>query len=139
MPMKKVLFDLKKNNPIKNCFTGVPATDMRLCFNRSTWSPAVNMQQPPLGTSHMILGDSPVSVLQNLRISWITTVIAFRGATVAHLYQMVRLMDPSRIIDLMILIDTAEGEWKAMLVCLLPAVWSAAARRHNEKDVKWNK
>ena len=26
-----------------------------------------------------------------------------------------------------------------MLLCLLPAVWSAAARRHNEKDVKWNK
>ena len=131
MPMKKVSFDVKKNNQIKNCFTGVPTTDIRSCFDRSTWSPAVNMQQPPLGTSHLILGDSPVSVLQKLRTSWITTVMAFRGATVAHLYQMVRLMDPSRIIDLMILIgtnnvsrssDTAEGEWKAMLVCLLPAV-----------------
>ena len=25
-----------------------------------------------------------------------------------------------------------------MLVCLLTAVWSAAARRHNEKVMKWN-
>ena len=38
---------------IKNSFTGVPDLDMRACFNRPIWSPAMNMQQPPLGTSQL--------------------------------------------------------------------------------------
>ena len=50
------------------------------------------MQQPPLGTSHLILGDTFVRVLQNMRTSWITTVLAFGGATIAHLYRLVELM-----------------------------------------------
>ena len=55
--MKNVsrVFDIQKNNQLKNNFTGIPDTDMRACFNRSTWSPAMNIQQPPLGTSHLIL------------------------------------------------------------------------------------
>ena len=38
MPMKKVsrVFDIEKNNQIKNSFTRVPDTEMRACFNRST-------------------------------------------------------------------------------------------------------
>ena len=68
---------------MKNNFTGVPDTNMRACFNRSTWSPAVNKQQPPLGTSHLILVDSLLRVLQNLRTSLITTVMNFGGATTA--------------------------------------------------------
>ena len=50
MPMKKVsrVFDIQKNNQIRISFTGVPDTDMRACFNQSTWSPAMNMQQTPL-------------------------------------------------------------------------------------------
>ena len=69
MPIKKVshVLGIQKNNQIKIIFTGVPDTDMRACFNQSTRSPAMNMQQPPLGTSHLILGDSLVKVLQNLR------------------------------------------------------------------------
>ena len=64
------------------------------------------MQQPPLGTSHLILGDSLVSVLQNLRTSSITTVMTFVGATIAQLYRMVELMTPGRIPYIMILIGT---------------------------------
>ena len=88
MPMKKVslVLDIQKNNQLKNNFTGVPDTDMRACFNRSTWSPAMNIQQPPLGTSHLILGDILVRVSQNLRTSF-TTVMAFGGATVAQIYR----------------------------------------------------
>ena len=81
MPVKKVsrVIDVQKNNQLKYSFTGVPDTDSRACFNRSTWSPTVNLQQPRLGTSHLILGDSLVGVLQNLRTYWITTVMAFGG------------------------------------------------------------
>ena len=43
----------------------------------------MNMQQPPLGTPHLILGNSLVRCLQNLRTSGITTVMAFGGATVS--------------------------------------------------------
>ena len=59
IPTKKVsrVIDVQKNIQLKYSFTGVPDTDSRACFNRSTWSPAVNLQQPPLGTSHLILGD----------------------------------------------------------------------------------
>ena len=38
MPIKKVsrVFDVQKNNQVKNNFTGVPDADPRACFNRST-------------------------------------------------------------------------------------------------------
>ena len=38
MPMRKVshVFYIQKNNQIKNSFTGVPETDMRVFFNQST-------------------------------------------------------------------------------------------------------
>ena len=87
-PMKKVsrVFDVQKNSQVKNNFTGVPDEDPRSCFNRSTWSPAINMQQPPLGTIHLILCDCLVKVLQNLRNSWITTVMGFGGVTIAQLH-----------------------------------------------------
>ena len=80
--MKKVsrIFDIQKNSLIKNNFIGVPDTDMRACFKLSARSPAMNMQKPPLGTTHLILGDSLVRVLQSLRTSWMTTVMAFGGA-----------------------------------------------------------
>ena len=99
MPAKKVsrIIDVQKNNQLKYIFTGVPETDPRACFNRATWSPAVNLQQPPLGTSHLIPGDSLVRVLSNLRTSWVNTVMAFGGATIAQLYRMVELMNPGRI------------------------------------------
>ena len=52
MPAKKVsrVTDVQKNNQLKYNFTGVPDTDPRACFNQATWNPAVNLQQPPLGT-----------------------------------------------------------------------------------------
>ena len=53
-PMKKVsrVFDVQKNNHVRNNFTGIPEADPLACFNQSIWSPTINMQQPPLGTSH---------------------------------------------------------------------------------------
>ena len=65
MPAKNVsrVIDVQKNSQLRYNFTGVPETDPSACFNRSTWNPAVNLQQPPLGTSHLILGDSLVRVL----------------------------------------------------------------------------
>ena len=108
MPAKKVsrVKDVQKNNQLKYNFTGVPEADPRACFNRATWNPAVNLQQPPLGTSHLILGDSLVRVLSNLRTSWIITVMAFGGATIAQLFRMVELMNPGRIPNETILVGT---------------------------------
>ena len=169
MPAKKVsrIIDVQKNNQLKYNFTGVPETDPRACFNRATWSPAVNLQQPPLGTSHLILGDSLVRVLSNLRTSWVTTVMAFGGATIAQLYRMVELMNPGRIPNVMILVETndisrgsdeQEAQWESMMVCLFTTLWqkfncavltvctvpmntrslTASGRRHNEGVVRWN-
>ena len=169
MPAKKVsrIIDVQKNNQLKYNFTGVPETDPRACINRATWSPAVNLQQPPLGTSHLILGDSLVRVLSNLRTSWVTTVMAFGGATIAQLYRMVELMNPGRIPNVMILVgtndisrgsDEQEALWESMMVCLFTTLWQkfncavltvctvpmntrsliAAGRRHNEGVVRWN-
>ena len=108
MPMKKVsrVIDVQKNKQVTNSFTGVPDPEPRACFNQSTWSPAVNLQQPPFRTSHLILGDSLVRILQNLRTSWITTVVTFGGATIVQLFRMVELMNPGRISNIMILIGT---------------------------------
>ena len=169
MPAKKVsrIIDVQKNNQLKYNFTGVPETDPRACFKRPTWSPAVNLQQPPLGTSHLILGDSLVRILSNLRTSWVTTVMAFGGATIAQLYRMVELMNPGRIPNVMILVgtndisrgsDEQEALWESMMVCLFTTLWqkfncalltvctvpmstmslTAAGRRHNEGVVRRN-
>ena len=169
MPAKKVsrIIEVQKNNQLKYNFTGVPETDPRVCFNRATWSPAVNLQQPPLGTSHLILGDSLVRVLSNLRTSWVTTVMAFGGATIAQLYRMVELLNPGRIPNKMILVgtndisrgsDEQEALWESMMVCLFTTLWqkfncavltvctvpmntrslTASGRRHNEGVVRWN-
>ena len=169
MPTKKRsrVIDVQKNNQLKHNITGVPGTDPRACFNRSTWSPAVNLQQPPLGTSHLILGDSLVRVLQNLRTSWITTVMAFGGATIAQLFWRVELMNPGRIPNLMILEGTSnvsrgsdeeEAQWESMMVCIFTTLWqkfncavltvctvpmstktlTSTRRRHNEGVIRWN-
>ena len=169
MPAKKVsrVIDVQKKNQLKYNFTGVPETDPRACFNRATWSPAVNLQQPPLGTSHLILGDSLVRVLSNLRTSWVTTVMAFGGATIAQLYRMVELMNPGKIPNVMILVgtndisrgsDEQEALWESMMVCLFTTLWqkfncavltvctvpmnarslTASGRRHNEGVMRWN-
>ena len=169
IPMKKVsrVIDVQKINQLKYSFTGVPDTALRACFNRSTWSPAVNLQQPPLGTSHLILGDSLVRVLQNLRTSWITTLMASRGATIAQLFRMVELMNPPRIPIIMILIGTnnvsrgsgeEETRWDSMMVCPFTTLWqkfncavltvctvsmrtktlTATGRRHNAGVIRWN-
>ena len=162
MPAKKVsrIIDVQKNNQLKYNFTGVPETDPRACFNRATWSPAV------LG-AHLILRDSLVRVLSNLRTSWVTTVMAFGGATIAQLYRMVELMNPGRIPNVMILVgtndisrgsDEQEALWESMMVCLFTTLWqkfscavltvctvpmntrslTASGRRHNEGVVRWN-
>ena len=169
MPAKKVsrVIDVQKNNQLKYSFTGAPDTDPRACFNRSTWSPAVNMQQPPFWTSHLIMGDSLVRVLQNLMTSWITTVIAFGGATIAQLFWMVELMNPGRIPKVMILGGTnnisrssneEEALWESMMVCLFTTLWqrfncavltvctvpmstkmlTAAGSRYDEGAIRWN-
>ena len=170
MPAKKVsrVIDVQKNNQFRYNFTGVPETDPRACFNRATWNPAVNLQQPPLGTSHLILGDSLVRVLSNLRTSWVTTVMPFGGATIAQLYRMVELMNPGRIPNVMSLVgtnnisrgsDEEEALWESMILCLFTTLWqkfncavltvctvprntrslTATGRRHNEGVVRWNK
>ena len=56
MPAKKVfgVIDVQKNNQLRYYFTGVPETDPRACSNRAIWNPTVKLQQPPLGTSHLI-------------------------------------------------------------------------------------
>ena len=169
VPMKKKsqVIDVQKNNQLKYSFTRVPETDSRACFNRFTWSPAVNLQQPPLGTSHLIQGDSLVRVLQSLRTSWITTVMAFGGAIIAQLFGMVELMKPGRIPNIMILIgtnnlsrgsDEEEARWESMMVCLFTTLWqnfscavlsvctvpmstktlTATGKSHIEGVIRWN-
>ena len=140
MPAKKVsrVMDVQKNSQFRYNFTGVPETDPRACFNRATWSPAVYLEQPPLGTSHLILGDSLVRVLSNLRTSWVTTVMAFGGATIAQLYRMVELMNRGRIPNVIILVgtndiskasDEQEALWESMMVvCLQPFGRNSIAR-----------
>ena len=118
--------------------------------------------RPPLGTSHLILGDNLVRVLQKL-----TTVMAFGGATIAQLFRMVEQMNPGRVPHVMILVgtnnisrssDEEEALWESMMVCLFTTLWqkfncavltvctvpmstkmlTAAGRRHNEGAIRWN-
>ena len=93
--------------------------------------------------------------LSNLRTSWITTVMAFGGATIAQLFRVVQLMDSGRIPNVTILVgtnnisrssDEEEALWESMMVCLFTNLWqkfstrtlTAAGRRHNEGVIRWN-
>ena len=169
MPAKRVsrVMDVQKHNQLKYDFTGVPEADPRACFNRATWNPAVNLQQPPLGTSHLILKDSVVRVLSNLGTSCILTVMAFGSATIVQLIRMVELMNPGRLPNATILIgtnnisrssDEEEALWESMMVCWFTTLWqkfncavltvgtvpmntrtlTGTRRRHNEGVIRWN-
>ena len=94
--------------------------------------------------------------------SWITTMTAFGGATIAQLFQMVELMNPGRIPNLPILVGTNKisrsSDEESMMVCLFTILWqkfncavltvctepmstrtlTAAGRRHSEGVIRWN-
>ena len=65
-----------------------------------------NMQQAPPGISHLILGKSTVRLMQNIRTSWKTTVMAFGGNTVAHLSKTIQLLNRGKIASIGILVAT---------------------------------
>ena len=108
-----------------------------------------------------------VRVLQNLRASWIITVMAFGDATIAQLFCIVELMNPGRIPNVMILVGTnnisrsSDGEealWESFMACLFTTLWqkfncaeltvctvtmstrtlTATGKRHNEGVIRWN-
>ena len=108
-----------------------------------------------------------VRILQNLRTPWITTVMAFGGATIAQIFRMVELMNQGRIPNKMILIgtnnvsrgsDEEEAQWESMNVCLFTTLWqkfkcavltvctvpmstkmlTSTGRRHIEGVIWWN-
>ena len=93
--------------------------------------------------------------------------MAFGGATTAHLYRMVELMNPGRFSNIMILIgtnnvsrgsDEEEAQCESIMVCLFINLWqkfkcvvltvhtvpmrtrtlTSAGRRHNEGFIRWN-
>ena len=125
MPAKKVsrVMDVQKNNQLKYNFTGVSEADPRDCFNRATWSPAVNLQQPPLGTSHLILGDSLVRVLSNFESS-----------------------DEEEALWESLMVCLLTTFWQkfncaVLTVCTVPMntrTLTARGRRHNEGVIRWN-
>ena len=104
----------------------IEAEDETLLYAEEDWQDPEQIEVPK--TSHLILGDSLVRVLSNLRTSWVTTVMAFGGATIAQLYRMAELMNPGRIPNVMILVgtndisrgsDEQEAIWESMMVCCL--------------------
>ena len=98
MPMKKVsrVLDVQKNSQIKISVTRVSDTDTQSYFKGPTWSLAVKMQQTTLGTSHLILFNSLVRVLLNLRNSGISVVMDLGAALVAQLFRMDEMMNQGR-------------------------------------------
>ena len=169
MPAKKVsrVIDVQKNNQLKYNFTGVPETDPRACFNRATWSPAVNLQQPPLGDISPDIGRQLSQSAVEFEDLMGHHGDGLGGATIAQLYRMVELMNPGKIPNVMILVgtndisrgsDEQEALWEAMMVCLFTTLWqkfscavltvctvpmntrslTASGRRHNEGVMRWN-
>ena len=95
-------------------------------------------------------------------------MMAFGGATIAQLFRMVKLMNPGRIPNILILIgtnnvsrgsDEEEAQWESMMVCLFTTLLqkfkcavltvctvpmstetlTSTGRRHNEVVIRWNK
>ena len=100
------MLDVLKNNQKEKNFTRLQDFDPQASLYDSVGNPVVKVQQASPGTSLLILGEGLVWVLQNLRTSWITTVMAFGGANVAQLYRTVEAKNPGKSADLMILLST---------------------------------
>ena len=65
-----------------------------------------NMQQAPMGTSFLILGDRLVRLLQNIRISCLRTITKRGGARVSQLFKTVEFVNLRKVASIMIIIET---------------------------------
>ena len=77
------VLDIQKDLNTRRTFVQVAAENPRACLNGIIRNPAAIHQPGPTGSQNMIIGDSLVSVLNQILLRGQTTVIFFGGASVA--------------------------------------------------------
>ena len=120
--------DIRKNLTVRNQFVQVAAEDPRACLNGRGWIPAISNQAIPLGSRHLVVGDSLVRDLDEIFVSGRTTVLSFGGTSVAQVIKMMEFQGEDHLDTLVIMLGTndvsrapvtPEGKWEPLLVCLL--------------------
>ena len=125
---KSRVIDIRKNLMARHQFTQVPAEHPRACLNDMSWNPATNDQVIPPGSRHLIIGDSLVRDLNEIFVYGQTTILSFRGASVAQVIKMMEFQSEDHLDTLIIMLGTndvsrapvtPENKWEPLLVCLL--------------------
>ena len=120
--------DIRKDLNARRTFVQVAAEHPRACLNGMAWNSAVIHQPVPRGTQHLIIRDSLVRDLKQILVGGRTTVISFRGASVAQVIKMMELQNEDRVDTLTVMIGTnevprnpvtPEAKWESLLICLL--------------------
>ena len=122
------MIEVQNNNKMKYSFTGVPDTDSRACFNRSTWSPAATATWDITSGTGGQLGQS-ASKFEDILDHYGNGIWRCDNS---QLFRMVELMNPGRIPNVMILVgtnnisrssDVEEVQWESIMVCLFTTLW----------------
>ena len=125
---KSRVVDIRKNLTVRNQFVQVATEHPRACLNGMSWNPAISNQAIPLGSRHLVIGDSLVRDLNEIFVDGQTIVLSFGGASVAQVIKMNEFQGEDHLDTLMIMLGTndvsrapvtPEGKWEPLLVCLL--------------------
>ena len=125
---KSRVVDIRKNLTVRNQFVQGATEHPRACLNGMSWNPAISNQAIPLGSRHLVIGDSLVRDLNAIFVDGQTIVLSFGGASVAQVIKMNEFQGEDHLDTLMIMLGTndvsrapvtPEGKWEPLLVCLL--------------------
>ena len=120
--------DIRKNLTVRNQFVQGATERPRACLNGISWNPAINYQEIPSGSRHLIIGDSLARDLNEIFANGQTTVVSFGGASVAQVFKMMEFQGEDHLDTLVIMLRTndvsrppvtPEGKWEPLLVCFL--------------------
>ena len=120
--------DIRKNLTVRNQFVQVATEHPRACLKGMDWNPAISNQAIPSGSRHLVIEDSFVRDLNEIFVKGQTTVLSFRGASVAQVIKTMEFQGENHLDTLDIMFgtndvsrapETLEGKWEPLLVCLL--------------------
>ena len=95
--LRSRVVDIRKNLAVRNLFLQVAAEHPRACLNGMSWNPAISNQTIPLGSRHLVDGDSLARDLNVIFVSGQTTVLSFGGASVAQVIKMMEFQGEDQL------------------------------------------
>ena len=97
--------NIRKNLTVRNQFVQVAAEHPRACLNGMGWNSAISNQTIFPGSRHLVVEDL-VRDLNEIFVSGQTTVLSFRGVSVAQVIRMMEFQGEDHLDTLVIMLGT---------------------------------